>query len=530
MEGILKADTIWSALEQAAAGQPEKAGYIYGSQEIGFKEMDALSDRMAAGLQKLGIQKGDAIGIICLNQPEWLYTYFAAAKLGARVVTLSARYRESELESIINHSQAKVLVCLTESADMNYVAFLSDFRSKVPSVETYIFIGGKGFEGSYSLADLLDTEINRESLDRAKAEVGPEDLMMILYTSGTTGRPKGAGITHRSQLAAARAQAEHIRATKADVIPLALPFNHIGGATCGILTALLAMAACILIPVFDPDEFIRQSNKYQATLMPGVPTMYTLLLLNENLGGWDTRAMRLFITGGSNADPNLLSRMLRAFPNATMMNLYGLSESSGAVVMTPWDCDFETLLRSIGKVIGDTRVKIVDDLNNDVPVGETGELCFKGSSIIPDYYQMPGETEESFDWDGWLHTGDLGRMDENGLITLMGRKKEVFVQGGFNVYPVEVENLIAKHPKVSMVAGIGVADSILGQIGRYYIVPYPGETLTEEEIMAYCKKHLADYKIPKQIAFRKTLPLSPVGKVMKTVLKEEFGKGERVNA
>jgi len=192
--------------------------------------------------------------------------------------------------------------------------------------------------------------------------------------------------------------------------------------------------------------------------------------------------------------------------------------------MSPWDCDFETTVRSIGKMMGDFQAKVIDMKGKDQSIGETGELCLKGDAVASGYFRMPEETAEAFGSDGWLRTGDIAYIDEEGYITLMGRKKEMYLQGGFNVYPAEVENLLTKHPDVLMAAGIGVPDPVLGEIGRYYIILQPGTTPSAEEIVAYCKQHLADYKVPRQVVFRKELPLTPVGKIMKAQLKQEYEK------
>ena len=524
MSEISNAALIGQALTEAAAIAPDGTGWIFGDRKISFQEMDEASDRVASGLLRLGFEKGDRIGVIALNQPEWLQVYFAAAKIGLVVVGLSVRYRDSELDYIINHSQARGLVTLAALGDLDYVKFFESFKDKIPTVKDYIFIGGSGSSGGHSLAELAGTEIDRDALAQAKAQVKPEDLMILIYTSGTTGQPKGAAISHSSQLASARAQAVHAQNNENDMIPLALPFNHVGGITCGILTALLARSTCVLIPIFDPAKVIEVMQKYPPTLLPGVPTMHTLLLMNENIGAIDNSKIRLIITGGSNAEPALLTKMYETFPQAKVMNLYGLSESSGAVVLSPWESDFDTTIKSIGKPIGDFQVKVIDADGRDLPSGETGELCFKGGAVVRGYFRMPEETADTFDQGGWLHTGDMGYVDQEGYIVLMGRKKEMYLQGGFNVYPVEVENLLTKHPKVAMAAGIGVPDPVLGEVGRYYVIPAPGTDPTAEELQAYCREHLADYKVPKQIVFRTELPLSPVGKIVKIQLKEEYEK------
>ncbi|MCP4751685.1 MAG: AMP-binding protein [Proteobacteria bacterium] len=524
MSSITKCQRIGEALSEAVKALPDSAGYVYQGKDISFREMDDLSDRVACGLLKLGFVKGDRLGIIGLNQPEWLYTFFAAAKIGVAIVGLNVRYRDYELEYMLNQSQAKGVVTLTSFGDMDYVSFFDGFRSKIPSVENFIFTGGEGFSGSVAFDVLLQTEVDRRALDDGKALVGPEDLDIIIYTSGTTGKPKGAAISHASHLASAQAQAEHCRISDKDVMLAVLPFNHVGGITCTILSALLGKVKTVLIPFVDLDEIINQAKIYKPTFFGGVPTLFTLLFMSENFKSWDTSAIRIVAAGGSNVEPALLDQIKEAYPNATLMNLYGLSESSGAVVMSPWDSPIEKTIKTIGKPLGSFKAKTVDSENKETPVGDTGELCFKADAVCRGYYRMPEETREAFDGDGWLHTGDMGYIDEEGYITLMGRKKEMYLQGGFNVYPVEVENLLTKHPKVQMAAGIGVPDSVMGEVGRYYIVPAPGVDLAEDEITAYCAEHLADYKVPRQIVFRDSLPMTPVGKIMKSQLKEEYGE------
>ncbi len=517
-----KADVIGRVLEEAAAEWPDRRMYAFQGQEISFQEMNERSDRVAAGLLRLGFARGDRIGIIGLNQPEWLYTYFAAAKIGAVVVGLNVRYRDTEIEYILNQSEAKGLVSIARAGDMDYADYLATFRARIPSVQEFLFIGGEGFTGSHRLEAFLDEPFDEPSLADAKAAVGPEDLVMIIYTSGTTGRPKGASLSHASQLASARAQTEHAQVTSEDSLLIVLPLNHVSGITCMVLSGLLARAAGILIPEVDFDEIVAQTRDHRPTIFGGVPTLYTLLFMKEEFLALDLSQVRLVVSGGSNSDPPLLRQLNEVFPNATVMNLYGLSEVSGGVVMSPWDSDFEQTVRSIGKPFRGMEVRVKDTEGRELPAGETGELHFRGPCVVQGYFRMPEETAAAFDGEGWLATGDMGYIDQDGYIILMGRKKEMYIQGGFNVYPVEVENLLNKHPKVAMAAGIGIPDSVMGEVGRYYIVPNPGRNATEEELKAYCGEHLADYKIPKQIVFREALPLTPVGKVMKAKLREDY--------
>lgn len=522
MAQFSQSQVVWKVLEEAAEEMPDKVGYICQGVKISYREMNEISDRVASGFLRKGLRKGDRIGIIGLNQLEWLYAYFAAAKIGAVIVGLSVRYRDSELDYMVNHSGAGTLITIPEFFVVDYVKFFEEFREKIPSVSRFIFIGKEGFPGSTTFEELLNTEVDREALARAKEAVEPDDLVIIIYTSGTTGKPKGAAISHKSQLAAARAQAEHIRVTPDDLILLPLPFNHVGGITCGICAMLIGRGCCVLVHMFTPDDMIQLAIDYRPTAFAGVPTIHTLLLMNENFRHWDRSSVRLVITGGSNAEPELLRSLKEAFPKAVLMNLYGLSEASGAVVMSPEESDFAHTVSSIGKTIGDFEAKVIDLQGEILPAGEIGELCIRGDSVIGGYFRMPEETADAIDREGWLHTGDMASIDGDGYITLKGRKKEMYIQGGFNVYPVEVENLLSKHPKVMMVAGIGVSDPVFGEVGRFYIVPQPGTEPTAEEIKAYCRENCADYKVPKQVVFRDELPLSPLGKIMKSKLKEAY--------
>ncbi len=522
MAGMMNSEVIGGALQEAVKSHPDSVGYVYQGKEVSFREMDATSDRVACGLMDLGFKPGDRLGIIGLNQLEWLYTFFAAVKIGLTIVGLNVRYRDQELDYMLNQSEALGVVSLTNFADMDYVSFFDGFKERIPSVKHFIFIGGEGFAGSSSFDNLLNTAVDPSALDERKAAVKPEDLDMIIYTSGTTGKPKGAAISHASHLASARAQAEHCRISDKDVMLAVLPFNHVGGITCTILAGLTGRLKIVLIAFVDLEEIIKQARIHNPTFFGGVPTLFTLLFWSENFKSWDTSAVRVVAAGGSNVEPELLDQIKDAYPNATLMNLYGLSESSGAVVMSPWDSPPEKTIKTIGKPLGSFEAKIVDKENKEMPVGETGELCFKAAAVCRGYFKMPEETREAFGEDGWLHTGDMGFIDSEGYITLMGRKKEMYLQGGFNVYPVEVENLLTKHPNVQMAAGIGVTDPVLGEVGRYYIVLAPDAELSDEEIKSYCAQHLADYKVPKQVVFKDALPLTPVGKIMKSKLKEDY--------
>ncbi|MET9265631.1 AMP-binding protein [Amycolatopsis sp. NPDC004079] len=484
----------------------DAVGWTAGSRDLRFAEMDAWSARIAADFLRRGLRRGDRIAVNGRTTPEWLAVYFAAAKIGAVVVGLSPRYRETEFAHILTDSGARLVVTEPSAGDVDFLALLE--KLDLPGVSVVTF------------AELGSAEPD-EALAAASAAVEDDDPVMIIYTSGTTGRPKGATLTHRGQLASAAAEADHLQLSPADVLPVAVPLNHVSGITCCILSALVAGSRTVLLPSFDAGAAADLFRAADLTMWVGVPTMHTLLLNHERFAGVDTSAIRVVVTGGANAEPALLQRLTAAFPKATVMNLYGLSEVSGAVVMTPWGASTEATERSIGVPFPSVEAKIASPSGDALPVGETGELLFRTPSIMAGYHNLPTETAAAVDADGWLHTGDMARADEEGYLTLHGRAKDMFVQGGFNIYPVEVENVLAEHPGVLMAAGVGVPDPVLGEIGRYYVVPAQDATVTEAELKEFCAGKVADYKVPRQIVLRPALPLTPSGKVQKAALRAE---------
>ncbi|WP_342430937.1 AMP-binding protein [Neobacillus sp. FSL H8-0543] len=514
---------VHKALTNAAAKYPDKPFVLYQNERITFKELDEISDRLATALLEEGFTKGDNLAILALNQLEWLYTYFAAAKIGVGVVALNARYREAELDYMLNNSKSKGIVSISQHQGFDFSEFFQRFRDKMPTVEKYIFIG-KGFEGSLSFSDLVQHSVDKSRLDSCKKKVKENDTAIVIYTSGTTGKPKGTMITNRSILESANAQANHLSITEKDCTVGSLPLNHVGGITCAVHALLLKFGSIVLIPEFIPETVLQVIDQVKPTIFGGVPTMYLMLCNHKDIDQYDLNSIKIGIVGGSNVDPSQCEMIALHFPNAKIINLYGLSESSGACILTKLTDSLKRVQESIGVPIGDFKIKIVDTEQKELPYGEVGEIAVKGNFRAKGYFDLAEETKLTFSEDGWLYTGDIGYLDHEGYVFLKGRKKEMYIQGGYNVYPVEVESVLMSHPKVSFAAGIGVPDSFLGEVGLYYIIPKDGATLSEDELKFFCKQHLADYKVPRQIVFVKNLPQTPAGKIQKSKLKEQYLK------
>lgn len=505
--------TVAQALARTVAHFPQRSAYIDQGQSHDWQQIDALAEAWARRLSAMGLRRGDRIGVILTNGLPWILSYLAAARMGAVIVGLSLRYRDTELDFMLADSRVKAVLAPREFAGFDYVGYLERACRGFPTLEHLVWV-------DQQFVPELQSATSAGEAVSPGWEPQPEDLLLIIYTSGTTGRPKAAGLSHRSQLGSAQAQCAHVRATADDLVQLAMPLNHVGGITCGVLTMLLAGGCCELVPMFSPEAVLKMAQQHSPTWMVGVPTMLTLLLMHPLLEQTDLSRLRLIVVGGSNVEPALLNRVQQLFPGVAIMNLYGLSETSGAIVMTPWQASQQALLHSIGKPLEGTELRVVKADGRDAVQGEVGELWFRGAGVIPGYV---GQQQDSsaFDDQGWMHSGDLGLVDGEGLVHLMGRQKDMFIQGGFNVYPSEVEGVIAGYPGVLMVAGIGVPDPVLGEVGRYFVVPRPDAQINEAALQDYCRRHLADYKVPRQIVLRQNLPLTPAGKIQKALLRQE---------
>ncbi|MFI0447082.1 class I adenylate-forming enzyme family protein [Actinomadura sp. 6N118] len=516
----MRAMTVGNVLDDAVAR--DKVFLHDGDDTITFREFGELADRVAGGLLARGIRRGDRIGLLGLNTPQWLAAFFGAARIGAVIVPLNVRYRERELTHMLGQSGARMVISVDATPDFDFAASFKDLRAQLPGVSDHVFFGdGGGQAGSFD--ELIATPADPEALAVARRAVDPADPLVILYTSGTTGRPKGATITHRSILASASAQADHLGMDDTDVLLGHLPFNHVGGITCTVMAALVSGGSVALLPAFSPDAALRAIERHKVTFLGAVPTMYVLMLGRKDFADHDVSSVRMCTAGGSNVEPALADAIRRAFPGAPLYGLYGLSECSGACVLSRTDDDPETVSRTLGVMIGDFEARVTGPDGTVLPPGETGELQVRGDCVVAGYWEMPAETAEVFLPDGWLATGDMVTMEPDGHLVLRGRKKEMYIQGGFNVYPVEIENVLATHPKVAMAAGIGVPDEVLGEVGRFYVVPRPEiEPPSEAELTAYCRDRLADYKVPRQFVVTVEVPLTPVGKIHKALLKERY--------
>jgi acyl-CoA synthetase (AMP-forming)/AMP-acid ligase II len=523
------ANDTYPALVRAAAAEVPDRVFLHCASELAerdtvtFGELELRSRRVAAGLLARGLGPGDRIAVAAANQAEWLELFLGAVRIGVVVVTLNVRYRAAELAYMLNQAQVRLVVSAAKAGEVDLEAFYPGFRPAVPTVEHVLYLGGTGVGEPYLTLPVDPVAAAEEAdLDRRADAVLPGDPAVILYTSGTTGTPKGAVLTHASLLGSARAQVARLGTGEDDVYASAMPLNHVGGLTCTVTSALVGRSPVVLARAFSPATALRDVAEHRATVFAGVPTMWTLILDHQSFAERDTSSVRIAVVGGANADPALCAAIGKGFPNARLANLYGLSEVSGACVMSGADDDLDTVARSLGTPLDGVRARVVDADGAEVAPGVEGELLVGGPGTAAGYWGLPEASAEVFLPGGWVATGDIVTADPDGHLSMRGRRKEMFLQGGYNVYPVEVENVLTEHPGVAVAAGIGVPDRVLGEIGRYYVQPRPGRELTAEQLTSFCAQRLADYKVPRQIEFVTELPTTSSGKVAKAVLRERY--------
>jgi acyl-CoA synthetase (AMP-forming)/AMP-acid ligase II len=354
--------------------------------------------------------------------------------------------------------------------------------------------------------------------------VQPGDVCDIIFTSGTTGRPKGARVTHYQNLRVFSEWADMVGLAEGDQYLIINPFFHTFGYKAGMLAALMKGATMYPVAVFDVDAAMEMIERERISMIPGSPTLYQAILNSPRRSDHDLSSLRLAVTGGSVVPVSLVEEMRSELGFDLVLTAYGLTESTGVVTICSGDDDPETIATTVGRPIREIEVRVVDDDNVEVPRGEPGEIVVRGYNVMLGYINDPEETAAAIDAAGWLHTGDIGTMDENDYVKITDRKKDMYIVGGFNAYPAEIENIMLTHPKIAQVAVIGVPDDLMGEVGAAYVIRRTGEELTADEVLAWCRENMANFKVPRHAEIVDSLPLTPSGKVVKYELRERYGK------
>lgn len=493
---------IVNHLEQSAIFYPDKPAVLFEDNPITYKSLHLKVNQLAAGMQKLGIEKGDRVALFMPNIPEFLIVYYAAQKLGAIAVALNVMLVKNEVEYILGDCGAKIVFAGQDQAEQ--VPF-----DELDRLENMILV--EGDEGSERhIGRYFDSGVQDfKALDMADA-----DPAAILYTSGTTGFPKGATLSHFGIITNINATIYHTGAGKDDVLHLFLPLFHCFGQNFIMNASIKKGATLVMHKRFEPEPVIEAVKKHQVTMFFAVPTIY-IYLLNMKDEDLDLSSVRYFFTAAA-AMPHEVSDNWRSKYGKPIHDGYGLTECSP---FASYNHDFKYKPGSIGHPVINGEMKIVGEDGNPVATGEWGEICIKGPHVMLGYWNKPQETAETI-IDGWLHSGDVGIQDEDGDYFIVDRVKDMIISAGNNIYPTEIENHIYTHPAVHEAAVFGIPDSIKGEAVKAAIVLKPGEKVTPEEMIAFCKGLMAKYKVPKQIELVQELPKSPTGKLLKRVLRE----------
>lgn len=499
--------------------------------------------RAARAFCAAGIGPGDRVAVWAPNLGEWIVAALGLQSAGAALVPLNTRLKGAEAGYILEKSGARILVTVEEFLGNRYVDLLHGALgpagnarpiAALPSLERILLLGAPAsaaprapglstWSEFLSLADGFDLDAARR---RAEA-VDPEALSDILFTSGTTGKPKGVMTTHAQNLRVFAVWSDVVGLRAGDRYLVVNPFFHGFGYKAGWLASILRGATILPHAVFDVDAVLKRVAAERVSVLPGPPTLYQSILAHPDRGRYDLTSLRLAVTGAAAIPVELIHRMRRELTFETIITGYGLTESTGVATMCRYDDDPETIATTSGRAIPEVEVCCVDAAGIEVPRGQAGEVVVRGYNVMKGYLDDPVATAECIDADGWLHTGDVGVMDERGYLRITDRIKDMFIVGGFNCYPAEIEATMHAHEGIAQVAVIGIPDERMGEVGMAFVVPRPGASPTPEGIVAWCRDRMANYKVPRRVEIVDSLPMNASGKVTKFVLRERAGGAVR---
>ncbi len=495
-------------LENTVRSYPDRVGFIAGDQRLTYREFDSIVNRVASGLEKKDVRRGDHVALLLAPQLEFPLSFFALMKLGAVAVPLNTRFKGEELAYEINDSESKALII-----DAEYWPFIETVRTKLTTVETVFYHGYQPPAGTVPFSVLRE---NDEDLF-SRATLSEEDDATIMYTSGTTGKPKGAILHHRGFVLSAMLIADFVQYKPEDKMLCSIPLFHITGLTGVMLPPIFSGASCIYMRQFKTKDFMEVVATEKATIYMGVVNIIWLMVNHTDFDNYDLSSLRVALLGGSFATEEMIRGILKKLPGMKISVGYGLTESFAMSTTTPFE-DTLRKIAAVGKPLPFVEARIVGDDGCELPANAVGEILLRGPKIFKGYWNNPQATKEAI-VDGWLHTGDIGKIDEEGFIYILDRKKDMINRGGEKIYCLEVENVLCQNAKTLEISVVGVPDSVMNEAVKACIVLKPGEKTTEEEMRQFCASRLADYKVPKYVEFMEALPRNPAGKVMKKELR-----------
>ncbi|MDP2662267.1 MAG: class I adenylate-forming enzyme family protein [Dehalococcoidia bacterium] len=520
-------ETMFQSLDRITERFPDREALVDRDRRLTFRQYRACAARLAAQLHHLGLKFGDRVVSILPVWAEASFGWYAASAIGAVWVPLSLAFRERELRYILGNIEPKAVIVVDSFGGFNYLEAVTELLRDFPCVRR-VLVKGQATAGALSVDDLMaeDPGVGDE-LTWVRRLLNPsfnaaDTLCLITHTSGTTGEPKGAMHTHNTVLSNCKSAAKVSRTTEDDVFLQPLPMSHQFGVESGTAYAFVGGAKVVLLDSFEPRRYLETIQRERATFLVGVPTMFRLALTHPDFDKFDVSSVRAGYVGGAASDPG--DRVACIERLGEVMHIGGMTEASMSTIV-PFDAPMEIKARSIGRVIPGGQAKVVDETGGTAPTGELGELWLTGPNITPGYWNKPEVNAEKFSPDGWLKTGDIGRMDAEGYIYLVSRVDDRIVRGGHKIYPVEVEGLLSSHPKIAQCCIVGVANPVLGECTVACIKLKAGESLDIREVRDFCRGKIAEYLVPDFVEIVDSIPLSPTGKILyKLVRKAVEGK------
>jgi fatty-acyl-CoA synthase len=531
-------DTLGGVLDKAAARWPDREAVVVCDQNarLTFAELRREADRLAAGLIALGLKPGDRVGLWSPNNCDWVISQYAVAKAGLILVNLNPGYRTAELEYALNKVECRALITADQFKTSNYIGLLRELApeldqcapgalraARVPRLTTVIHMHDGALPGFFTLADVrrMGDSAAAARLDELAETLQPDDPADIQFTSGTTGSPKAATLTHHGLINNALFFCEGAGLNGGERFCNPLPLYHVGGMVLGSIAGIVR-GMTIVYPgeAFDPIGAMEAIQNERCDAFGGVPTMFVSILNHPTFAKYDLGRLRTGFIGGSPCPEDIMRRIMDQMRMSDVIIVYGMTELSGGSTQTARGDALERRVTTIGRVQPHMEVKLVDPEGRTVPCGAQGEICFRGHMVMRGYWNDEAKTRETVDPARWLHSGDLGTMDEAGYITITGRSKDMVIRGGENIYPREVEEFLFKHPAVADVQVFGVPDARYGEELCAWIRLRPGVGATEEEIRGFCRDRITHFKIPRHVRFVESFPMTVTGKVQKYVMRD----------
>ncbi|WP_422070913.1 AMP-binding protein [Streptomyces lasalocidi] len=515
---VLLGDTIGANLDRAVAAWPDREALVdvASGRRWTYAQFGAAVEELARALRVTGVAKGDRVGIWAVNCPEWVLVQYATARIGAIMVNINPAYRTHEVEYVLNQAGVCLLVASLSHKGSDYRAMVDQVRGRCPALREVVYIGDPSWEAL----------LGRARPDVTYDELSCDDPINIQYTSGTTGFPKGATLSHHNILNNGFFVGELISYTEQDRVCVPVPFYHCFGMVMGNLAAT-SHGACLVIPApsFDPAATLEAVQRERCTSLYGVPTMFIAELNLPDFASYDLSSLRTGIMAGSPCPVEVMKRVMAEMHMEEVSICYGMTETSPVSLQTRVDDGLEHRTATVGRVLPHLEVKVVDPVTGvTLPRGTAGELCTRGYSVMLGYWQEPEKTAEAVDAARWMHTGDLAVMRPDGYVEIVGRIKDMIIRGGENIYPREVEEFLYGHPKVRDVQVVGVPHATYGEEVLACVIPRdPTDPPTLEEVRAFCAGRLAHYKVPSRLQVLDAFPMTVSGKVRKVELREAYG-------